>query len=175
MQEERRGLTDQEDDTMPPGVRWARYAHLVVAWLFLLGLAYQVFLIGLYLFAGGDLSAHRSFGWTLAHGLPVLFIFTTLLSRLPRREGLWVVALLVSAAVQPLLAAMKDSNPSVAALHPVNALLLFGLTLVVADHARNFVPSPLGRMAAQAEGAVSDPIAAQSAAGSPRPSSETQS
>jgi hypothetical protein len=52
--------------------RAARYAYLVLAWLVVVGIVTQVFLIGLGLFGDSEnIETHRAVGW-IVHLLPIL-------------------------------------------------------------------------------------------------------
>ena len=63
----------------------ARRIHLAVAWIFLVAILIQVFLIGLYLFAGGSLEPHRSFGYSILF-VALAVLLTALWARVPRRD-----------------------------------------------------------------------------------------
>ncbi len=123
---------------------WFRRAHLLFAWLFLASVAYQVYLIGLHLFAGESTKAHIDFGYTWPGLLSLAVLITAAAGRLPRPVAGWSVLLLLVYVVQTLLPGFKASYPQVAALHPVNALLLFWVSITVIRHARAFVPRPFG-------------------------------
>ena len=111
-------------------MRWARYLYGAALVLFLAGIGFQAFLAGLSLFDDPrKWAVHTEYGWTVAHGVPLLIIIFGALGRIGWRRGAWVAALVVSAAIQPFLPGLKDSTPLAAALHPVNALVLFGLTV----------------------------------------------
>ena len=126
-------------------VKWMRTGYLISVWLFLLGVLAQTFLAGLALFS---LSAywkdHTSLGWLVAHGLPILPLLFALFSRLPRDAWGMLIILLILAGIQPFLPGLRRELPWAAALHPVNALLLFWIGLKVARRARDFVAPPLG-------------------------------
>ncbi|MEP7081664.1 MAG: DUF6220 domain-containing protein [Chloroflexota bacterium] len=110
----------------------ARYAYLVLAWAFVVGVVVQVFLIGLALFADPDSTQlHVDFGWIL-HLFPVLIVIAAAVARAGRRRILQVVALAAIVFVVPLLPGLRESAPVVAALHPVLALLAFGAAVGVA-------------------------------------------
>jgi hypothetical protein len=125
----------------------ARRVHLAVAWLFLAVVLLQIFLIGLFLFAGGSIENHRNLGYSIilfAAAVPL----TALWARVPRRDG-WIAAgVLGLYFVQTALPGLKASAPAVAALHPVFAVLLFWLGLGVARRARQLYESALAQQAA---------------------------
>jgi hypothetical protein len=129
-----------------------------VAILFVIGVVGQVFLAGLFLFAGGDRGWHINFGYWLE--LPPLVALLLLWpARTGRRIGWLTLALAVDVFVQTSLPYFKTSVPVVAALHPVNALLVLwlGVTLATATVrlARGTDPvAETGRRAADAASAA---------------------
>jgi hypothetical protein len=113
----------------------ARSAHLVLAWLFVLGVLVQVFLAGLAVFSDGAVFAtHRDFGYTLSL-LPVLLLVTALLGRLGRGHALAAVVLFGLFILQSVLVALRESAPVVAALHPVNGFIILLVGVGVARDA----------------------------------------
>jgi hypothetical protein len=110
----------------------ARYAYVVLAWAFVVGVLVQVFFIGLGLFGEPDaVDLHVNFGWIL-HLFPILIIIAAALARVGRRRILQAVALAAIVFVVPILPSLRDGAPVVAALHPVLALLAFGAAVGVA-------------------------------------------
>lgn len=102
-----------------------------VAVLFVAGVVAQVFLAGLFLFAGGERAWHMEFGYWLE--LPPLLALLLLWPARPgRRIGWLIAALAVDVFVQTSLPYFQSSVPVVAALHPVNALLVLWLGVTVA-------------------------------------------
>jgi hypothetical protein len=114
-------------------VQALRYAFAAVALAVVLAVAYQVFLAGLALFAGGSWLTHESFGYLVAL-LPVLLIPLAWFARVGRGTVILTVVLLVLAQVQTFLP-LATGTPWVAALHPVNAMLVFGAAAMVAQRA----------------------------------------
>jgi uncharacterized protein DUF6220 len=105
--------------------------YAAFAWLFLGGVIIQVFLAGMALFGLSDWTNHGSLGWTL----PLLALFLPLLGFVTGVRGRTLglaILLTVAAVMQPELALARHENPVVAALHPVNAMLVFWLAFVVA-------------------------------------------
>ncbi|HET7270822.1 MAG TPA: DUF6220 domain-containing protein [Rubrobacter sp.] len=135
--------------------RGFRIAHLVVVSVVLAGIVAQPFLIGLFLFgAVHNADVHTIVGYTLFEfGAPLLLI-AALLARLPRREMLLTLLLIIDIFVQIVLVNLRDSAPVLAALHPLNAfaLLLVAVMLVRADRAllrggdAEAVPAPASEM-----------------------------
>ena len=126
--------------------------------LFVIGVVTQVFLAGLFLFAGATRSWHMSFGYWLE--LPPLVALLLLWPARPgRRIGWLTLALALDVIVQTSLPYFKSDLPIVAALHPVNALLVLwlGVTLATATVA-------LARGTRAATTAEQRPVDAHSAA-----------
>ena len=115
-----------------------RRVHAVAAAIFVAVIVVQVVLAGMAisnLGGSGDFSTHIEFGYTEV-GLAVLAVLVTaLLARRPRRDVGISVGLFVLYIVQTLLPAAKASIPFVAALHPLNAMVLFALATWYARHA----------------------------------------
>ena len=112
--------------------------HAAVAALFVAMIVIQVFLAGAALSnlgGSGDFGAHVEFGYTWVGIAALLVVVTALVARRPRRDVGVTVGILVLYIVQTTLPSAKTSLPFVAALHPVNALLLFGLAVWYARHA----------------------------------------
>jgi hypothetical protein len=84
---------------------------------------------------------HRNWGFILGDFAVVLFLLA-LASRPGWRTVLLAFAVgLLAFLGQPLLVSARHRAPFVAALHPVNALLIFWLTLVVMHRASALVAS----------------------------------
>lgn len=112
--------------------RAARYAYAFLACAYVLGLVYQVFVAGLGQFAGSsNWETHVGLGWML-HLVPILILAAATLSRAGRRHWQWALALALVVFVVPIFALMRDSNPEIAALHPVSAFVAFALSITVA-------------------------------------------
>jgi len=110
----------------------ARYAYAILAWVFLVGLLFQVFLAGLGMFADAQsLRLHGDFGWAL-HLAPLLIVVAAFAARAGRRHWLWALALAVVVFLVPVFVLLRSSMPAVAALHPVAAMLAFGIAAMVA-------------------------------------------
>ena len=105
--------------------RVGRLVHIGVAYVFLLCVVVQPFLIGLWLFGAVSTSdLHTGLGYILLiPGCPLLLL-AALLGRLPRREMLLTGAVILDTFVQVSLPSFRTDLPAVAALHPVNFLVL---------------------------------------------------
>jgi hypothetical protein len=119
------------------GPSWARIVYLVVAWLFLVSVLIQVFLAGLSLFVSSDYwQIHTGLGHSAPGILALLLVIFALVGRLPRATVLLTVLLFVLVVAQTeVFAAIRAQAPLVAALHPVNALVLFALGVGLARQA----------------------------------------
>jgi hypothetical protein len=120
----------------PPTTR-ERAARRIYTWgtrAFVGGLILQVFFAGLGLMVDGDqLGLHRAFGYLL-FPLALLTIGAGYAARMPRRRLALTAALLPLLYLQSTLAHVPADSAVAAlrALHPVNALLLFGVAWRVA-------------------------------------------
>src|SRR2546421_8709820 len=113
-----------------PARRWAQNLYLALASLMLLGIFLQGFLIGAFLFGGAvwGRDAHSLLGLVLL-ALSLLLALVGLLAQVPGRMKVWGLLLFVLMIIQFILPATSGSIPLLAALHPANAMLLFGLSL----------------------------------------------
>ncbi len=106
--------------------RISRYLYLVVAWLFVLGILGQVYLVGLSLLGGRpSWDDHIGLGHMIG-GFALLMIIFGYLGRLPRSMK-WLTWLNfgIYFLIADIVIFMRDSAPKVAALHPVLAIILF--------------------------------------------------
>jgi len=101
--------------------------RLAVVGLFILGLFVQFYLAGRGAFGASSYSAHRDFGNALHLVTPVILLLT-LISPVTRNrtDVIHAILLIFLFEVQFALADLK--HPAVGALHPVNALLLLGVS-----------------------------------------------
>jgi hypothetical protein len=101
--------------------------RLAVVALFILGLFVQFYLAGRGAFGASSYSTHRDFGDVLHLVTPVILVLT-LLNRSTRNrvDVIHAILLIVLFEVQFALADLK--HPSVGAFHPVNALLILGVS-----------------------------------------------
>jgi hypothetical protein len=108
---------------------WARTGYRVVAWTFLACIAIQVFLAGMAVFGGAaNWGMHTGFVHVFEL-LPLVMVPLAFLGRLP--NGLrWHP--LVAFVLIGLQYALAQAGTPAAALHPVNALLLFWIALGLA-------------------------------------------
>lgn len=102
--------------------------HRILAWVVLGGLVLQVYFAGVGTFGADSLDIHRAFGFFLE--IPILLLLIlALVGRLGRQtigmSAVLVVLMIIQANVLP---ALDGDLAWVAALHPVNALALMGLS-----------------------------------------------
>jgi len=137
----RDGITEEEGT-----MAIARWAHVVSAWLFAAGVLLQGYLAGAALAqlgGSGDFGAHIGIGYSLMGILALAVPVLAIVGRFPRAQIGWSALLLVLYILQTALPAARGSSPAIAALHPVNAMILFVLAVVVAVSARRQIgPSP---------------------------------
>ena len=110
--------------------RWALNLYLTLAGLILFGIFLQGFLIGTSIFAGTiwGQNAHGFLGLLLL----LLTLLLPLAALLVRGSGKFITLsalLFVLTLIQVALAGFSRSVPFLAALHPANAMLMFGLNL----------------------------------------------
>jgi membrane-bound metal-dependent hydrolase YbcI (DUF457 family) len=125
-------------------VKWTRILYLSAAWLFPAAILIQVFLVGLSLFTGQAYwSTHRDVGHSLAV-LPLLLVILAYLGRLPRSEKLLIWLLFGVYLIQAeFFASIRDSVPLLAAFHPVLAVVLFALAILIALRSRTVVQAEI--------------------------------
>ena len=114
----------------PVARRWAQTLYLVLASLTLVGIFLQGFLIGAFLFGGATWGrdAHSIVGLALLV-LSLLLALVGLLAQVPGRTKVWGFLLFVLMIIQFVLPSTSETIPLLAALHPANAMVLFGLNL----------------------------------------------
>ena len=122
-------VEDKAADGTPAYARFARYAHALLASVFLACVVVQVFFAGVGIF-GADWSFHTYFVPLFELMLPPTFVLA-LVGRLPLVLKLAPVGLWALVTVQYALA-NADGPDVVAALHSVNGLLIFWISLEVA-------------------------------------------
>jgi hypothetical protein len=121
-------------------VRWARIGVIVSAWLYAACIVVQVFLAGMSIGLLGSApqhwSDHTSFGQMIG-ALPVLVVIFALVGRLPVLSIVLSVAIFFLYGLQYPFA--NSNTSSVAALHAVNALVMFWIATLIAQQAQRLV------------------------------------
>jgi len=108
-----------------------RTLHAAMAAVFTTSLVVQVFLAGLaipQLGGDGSFATHRDFGYLIGL-ITLLVLVTAVIARMGRRRIAQSAGFLVLYVVQSSLPYMDPGLPAAAALHPVNALVMFVLAI----------------------------------------------
>ncbi len=119
----------------------SRVGYLLVVWVFVLFVMIQVFLAGLSIFVGpAGWPRHVEFGHFFGP-LSLALLLLALVGRLPRCVLLLTVLLMLLYSLQYVFVEVppRIGLPELAALHPVNALLIFWLALSLALRSRSFL------------------------------------
>lgn len=111
-----------------------RWLFAAAAVAYVIGILIQVLLAGAAVFEMTDFVSHAGLGWMLGSA-PLLIIPLAILARSGSGTILLTIALALDAAIQPELALARKDAPLVAALHPLNAMLLFTLAVLIAVRA----------------------------------------
>ncbi len=112
--------------------------HAIAAIVFVVAILVQVFFAGTALVnlgGSGDFTTHIEFGYTWVGLTTLALLVTALAARRPRRDIAICFGLLLLYVVQTILPNFRTGPTWLAALHPVNALLLFGAAAWYARHA----------------------------------------
>jgi hypothetical protein len=140
---------------------YLRWLHAAAAIVFVAAIVVQVFLAGAAiadLGGSGDFGTHIEFGYTWVGLAALAVLVTALLARRPRRDVGITAGLIGLYIVQTALPSAKVSLPAIAALHPVNALLLFALAAWYARRAWVAARAPAdGRPAPEPAPAPAEP------------------
>ncbi len=117
--------------------RFGRFGSLVLGSLFVLSILLQVFLAGGGIFASSSWwPMHAAFGMVISL-LPVAFLLLAWIGQLGRKS-LWLSGLaFVLVVLQTFLITLPGTLglPILATLHPVNALVIFGLAMWLTQRA----------------------------------------
>ena len=150
---QRRSSTHPHSLGLTPTAYFARLAFGVAAWLFVACVVLQVFLAGYAVMAGSTFEVHRSFGYTFGW-LTLVLVVLALVGRLSRTRVWLTVLILVLFTMQSVFLLFRSNLPVVAALHPVNALAIFWVSLWLARHAgmRETLSERRERLAAASHG-----------------------
>ena len=116
----------------PVARRWAQNLHLLLASLIALGILSEGVLIGPSVF--GDATWGRALHGPLGAVLLLLTLLLPLIglrARLPRRLTALGAGLFVLTLIQAISGGSGSKVPVLAALHPANAMLICGLSVVL--------------------------------------------
>ena len=106
-----------------------RQVHAWLAWAFVAAILIQVWLAGSaipQLGGTGSWATHRDFGYGIGL-LALVLLVVAIVAGMGRRRIGQAAGLLVLYVVQSSLPDLDPGLPAAAALHPVNALVMFGL------------------------------------------------
>jgi hypothetical protein len=109
--------------------RYARWALVLFTGLFLLAVVVQILTAGFGIFGATSLDLHEDLGFTLTHGLSILVFLAALVAWIGRSD--LALAFLIGALTTVQVVLPEIDNRWIAGLHPVNALLLFLLALLL--------------------------------------------
>lgn len=126
--------------------RWSQLLYVFVAWLFALCIMAQAFLAGLSIFAGsGWWAIHVEAGRWL-NPIPILLLLLAFLVRFPRSIVFLSGLLFIQYELQVALIELAGSLrwPVLAAFHPVNAVIMFWVTVTVACQAQRWMKERAG-------------------------------
>lgn len=118
-------------------MRQAHLAFRVLAGLFVAGAVLQFFLAGLGVFGtGASFETHATVGTILALASIVLLILAGVLALTGnlawQKAGLAALLVVVMVVQYALVELFSEAVPALAALHPVNGLLVLGVAYVLA-------------------------------------------
>lgn len=114
-----------------PEARWAVWILAIVAWLLVVAIVTQVFVVGMnVLLRPAYWGVHITLGHAIG-GLLLIQLMVVVLGRLPARVGWAAAAMVLLMGLQYNARALAHlaGVPALAALHAVNALLLFWLAV----------------------------------------------
>jgi mercuric ion transport protein len=126
-------MTSSSRVTAPRRVAWARYGYVLLAGVFAVCVLVQVYIAGMAVFVDpANWELHTTFVH-LFELVPFFLFGLAFLGRLPRTLKLLPVGLYALVMVQYATAHLFGSL--VAAIHPVNAIVIFGVALVAVKRA----------------------------------------
>ena len=114
----------------------ARRAQRACVVSYIVAVALQFYVAGLALFGAASFVPHALLGYGLVVGALTLAALT-MAARFPRRTVALALSLIPLTFLQPVLVlVLRASAPPLAALHTLNALLIFALALLIAQRTR---------------------------------------
>ncbi len=136
-------METQQETKVPQSflVHWSQILFVLFAWLYVACIIVQVFLAGLGIFVGGAWwSIHVTTGrWF--NPIPIILIVLAFTGRF--RRSVVVISIILFVQYELQIAFIELANnfkfPLLAAFHPVNAVIMFWLTVVVARQAQRFI------------------------------------
>lgn len=123
--------------------RLARVAYSLVAWLFAVTAIVQIYLAGQGLFVPpASFELHRNVGYAIAF-LGLILVVLSFAAKMPLRVIAASALLLILPLLQSALILIKQDQPNLAALHPVNGFLIVLLAVWVAWKTLGYIRAPL--------------------------------
>lgn len=121
-------------------VQWSRILFIVVAWLYIACIIAQVFLAGLSIFVSASWWQWHEAAGHWFNPLPIVLLILAFSGRFSRTIILLSALVFVQYELQVIFIEVSRGLqvPLVAVFHPVNALIMFWVTLVVARQAQNW-------------------------------------
>jgi uncharacterized membrane protein YkvI len=117
-------------------VNWRKlHAWAAMAWV--VAIVVQVLLAGLAianLGGSGDFETHANVGYWIG-AVQLVAVALAFAAKVSSRDKSISIGLLVLYVIQTLLPPLKSVSPFIAALHPLNAMVLFTLSIWYARHA----------------------------------------
>lgn len=116
----------------------ARTVHAWAAWLLAGGILVQAILAGIALLelgGSGDFSTHIEFGYTAIGLLALAVLVSAVVARIDRVQLGLGIGLFLLYIVQTILPSLRSDVPTLAALHPANAMLMLVLAVWAAVRA----------------------------------------
>jgi uncharacterized protein DUF6220 len=118
-----------------------RKSFVGLAWLFVLAVVIQFLLAGLGVLGGESIEAHRLWGFTILHLIPILMLIAAIVGRMGRTVIALTVVLFLLVFLQPLFADPELAPRWLRSLHVLNALFIFALAHHLAQRATRTVRS----------------------------------
>ena len=109
--------------------RYARWALILLTGLFLLAVIVQILTAGFAIFGATSFDLHEDLGFSLTHGLSILVFLAALVAWI-EPSGL-ALAFLIGALTTVQVFLPEIDNRWIAGLHPINAVLIFLLALLL--------------------------------------------
>jgi hypothetical protein len=109
--------------------RYARWALMLLTGLFLLAVIVQIMTAGFAIFGATSFDLHEDLGFSLTHGLSILVFLAALVAWI-EPSGL-ALAFLIGALTTVQVFLPEIDNRWIAGLHPINAVLIFLLALLL--------------------------------------------
>ena len=104
--------------------------------LYLVSVGLQVYAAGLALFGVTSFVPHAVLGYLMIVGALILFLLTAV-ARLSRSALVFAALIVGLAVLQPVLVlVVRSTTPALAALHPLNAILMATLAMLITRHTK---------------------------------------